>query len=60
VLLTRVLSDFECDTFLYDFVNDGRWVQSSHEELIEWIGFEVEEENEEKGVKYRYEMWILK
>jgi dihydrofolate reductase len=60
VLLTRVLSDFECDTFLYDFVNDGRWVQSSHQELIEWIGFEVEEENEEKGVKYRYEMWVLK
>jgi dihydrofolate reductase len=60
VLLTRVLSDFECDTFLYDFVNDGRWVKSSHQELIDWIGFEVEEENEEKGVKYRYEMWVLK
>jgi dihydrofolate reductase len=59
VLLTRVLSDFECDTFLYDFTNDGRWVKSSHQELIEWIGFEVEEENEEKGVKYRYEMWVL-
>jgi dihydrofolate reductase len=28
--------------------------------LIEWIGFEVEEENEEKGVTYRYEMWVLK
>jgi dihydrofolate reductase len=60
VLLTRVLSDFECDTYLYDFVNDGRWVRSSHQELIEWIGFEVEEENEEKGVTYRYEMWVLK
>jgi len=35
-------------------------VQSSHEELCNWIGFEVEEENEEKGVKYRYEMWVLK
>ena len=60
VLLTRVLSDFECDTFLYDFVNDGKWVKSSHEELCNWIGFEVEEENEEKGIKYRYEMWVLK
>jgi dihydrofolate reductase len=60
VLLTRVLSDFECDTYLYDFVNDGKWIRASHEELCNWIGFEVEEENEEKGVKYRYEMWVLK
>jgi len=60
VLLTRVLSDFECDTFLYDFTNDGKWVKASHQELCDWIGFTVDEENEEKGIKYRYEMWVLK
>lgn len=62
VLLTRVLSDFECDTYLYDFSNDndGQWLKASHEELCKWIGFEVQEDNEEKGVRYRYEMWVLK
>ena len=59
VLLTRVLSEFECDTFLYDFASDPKWTKSTHEELCRWIGFEVDEENEEKGIRYRYEMWTL-
>lgn len=87
VLLTRILTDFECDTFLTDFTNpasnvapshasapvteappgtssssststSGRWVKKTHEELCDWIGFKVEEEQEEKGVQYRYEMWV--
>jgi len=65
VLLTRILSEFECDTFLNDFASlkeDGRsiWEKRSHSELCDWIGFQVQEENEEKGVRYRYEMWTVK
>lgn len=59
VLLTRVMEDFECDTFLYDFAADPKWTRSTHGELCSWIGFEVDEENEEKGTRYRYEMWTL-
>ena len=65
ILLTRVLSPpFECDTFLTDFQaqKDGSgqsiWRQATHQALCEFIGFEVTDaEVEEKGVKYRYEMW---
>lgn len=60
VLLTRILdqdSAIECDTFLHDFTVDQGWKKASHGELCTWIGFEVEEENEEKGLRYRYEMW---
>jgi dihydrofolate reductase len=65
VLLTRINSDIECDTFLTDFaaqeVNGRRvWRLSSHSELEEWVGFEVPRgEVEEKGIKYRFEMWVL-
>ena len=61
VLLTRILTDFECDTFLTDFTRDKAWSLASHDELREWVGWEVPEgELEEKGVKYRYEMWMIR
>lgn len=65
VLLTRINSDIECDTFLNDFAAQeigGRrvWRLASHPELEEWVGFEVPKgEVEEKGIKYRFEMWVL-
>ncbi|WVF69638.1 hypothetical protein IAT40_004417 [Kwoniella sp. CBS 6097] len=73
VLLTRVLSEFECDSYLDDFTShtcdvdnaqdteqDRKvWRKASIEELREWVGWDVQEENEEKGIKYRYEMWVL-
>jgi dihydrofolate reductase len=65
VLLTRINSDIECDTFLTDFAaqeTNGRrvWRLASHSELEEWVGFEVPKgEVEEKGIKYRFEMWVL-
>lgn len=60
VLLTRVVSpEYECDTFLDDFTNRPGWKLSSHNELCEWVGWEVPEgEVEEKGVRYRFEMWV--
>lgn len=69
VLLTRITNEVECDTFLDDFtsrttIKDGEetrmWRLASHKELEEYVGFEVKEgEVEEKGFKYRFEMWVL-
>lgn len=60
VLLTRVETDFGCDTFLHDFAADRDiWKLASHAQLCEWAGWDVPAgEIEEKGVKYRYEMWV--
>lgn len=59
VLLTRVLDKIECDAFLAHFTSDKSWRQASHKDLCEWVGWEVPEgEVEEKGTKYRFEMWV--
>lgn len=65
ILLTRIETPvFECDAFLHEFRElknpDGRvtWRKASHEELVAWVGFDVEERKEEKGVKYGFEMWL--
>jgi dihydrofolate reductase len=69
VLLTRVLSPaFEdCDVFVpeLDSMTAGEeaageaWIRSSHAELCEWAGFEVPSGvQEEKGIKYEFQMWI--
>ena len=67
ILLTRILSpSFEdCDVFMpnfqgSDFTNEESipWKKASHGELQEWVGFEVPEGvQEEKGVKYEFQMW---
>jgi dihydrofolate reductase len=69
MLLTRVESadgsDIACDTFLEDFTTHtdeyGKetWALASHKELEEYVGFEVQEGDiEEKGFRYRFEMWV--
>jgi dihydrofolate reductase len=62
ILLTRVLSDFECDTFFPVQLNeDGKgegWERKSKQELDEWVGETVAEGvQEENGTKYVFEMW---
>ncbi|GHJ87366.1 hypothetical protein NliqN6_3768 [Naganishia liquefaciens] len=60
ILLTRVIEPAfdECDVFLPDFAAQEDWQRSTHGELVEWVGWDVPEGVvEEKGVKYRYEMW---
>lgn len=65
ILLTRILSPFECDAYLEDFAAhtkpDGTkvWKKTSIKEFREWIGWDIEEQVEEKGVKYIFEMWVL-
>ena len=65
VLLTRILEpEFgECDVFMPDFLSQGavakEWKRSKHEELSDWVGFEVPEgTQEENGVKYEFQMWV--
>jgi len=61
ILLTRILDPaFEqCDVFLPDFQQEGVWKEAEHRELVDWAGFDVPEGiQEEKGVKYVYQMWV--
>ncbi|KAI0024772.1 dihydrofolate reductase [Xylariomycetidae sp. FL0641] len=71
VLLTRVLGDFECDTFFplrldedEDEAAQGeggqraKWVRRSKEELDAWTGETVPEGiQEENGTQYEFQMW---
>jgi dihydrofolate reductase len=62
--LTRILSpDFEeCDVFLPDELKEtglkNAWTKAAHDQFVEWAGVEVPEGvQEEKGVKYEFQMW---
>ncbi|KAI1268488.1 dihydrofolate reductase [Xylariaceae sp. FL1019] len=67
VLLTRVLNDFECDTFfplkLSEDPSDvesgsGKWVRKSKAELDDWTGEAVPEGlQEENQAQYEFQMW---
>lgn len=66
VLLTRVMDDFECDTFFPLRLSSGeqngkdgkKWAQRSKEELDAWTGETVPEGvQEENGTKYEFQMW---
>ena len=62
ILLTRVLTNFECDTFFPVQLNeDGMgegWERKSKQALNEWVGEPVAEGvQEENGTKYVFEMW---
>ncbi len=64
VLVTRITepSFEECDVFMPDFIGGaggGKWSRVPHEALCAWVGFDVPGGmQEERGVKYEYEMWI--
>jgi dihydrofolate reductase len=62
VLLTRIVEpSFEgCDVFMPGFIGGGgKWSRAPHDALCAWVEFEVPEGvQEERGVKYEYEMWI--
>ncbi|KAK3322509.1 dihydrofolate reductase-like domain-containing protein [Apodospora peruviana] len=69
ILLTRVLSDFECDTFFPlalqqhgegggGGVGDGSWKRSPKDKFDEWVGEQVPEGvQEENGTRYEFQMW---
>lgn len=60
LLLTRVLNDFDCDTFFPLQPEDagGGWVRKSKEELDAWTGETVPGGlQEESGTQYEFQMW---
>ncbi|KAL2064109.1 hypothetical protein VTL71DRAFT_4603 [Oculimacula yallundae] len=62
ILLTRVLGEFDCDTFFpIKLGEDGKasgWERRSKEELDKWTGEAVPEGiQEENGTQYVFEMW---
>ncbi|KAK4043229.1 dihydrofolate reductase [Parachaetomium inaequale] len=62
VLLTRVRSEFECDTFfpvkLDERDGETGWRQSGQAEMDAWVGEEVPRGVQaEAGTEYEFEMW---
>lgn len=61
ILLTRVLTDFECDTvFPVVLTEDGKeeWKKKSKQELDQWVGEQVPDGvQEENGILYVFEMY---
>jgi dihydrofolate reductase len=62
ILLTRVLTDFDCDTYFPLQLNDdGKaegWERKSKQELDRWVGETVPQGvQEENDTKYIFEMW---
>ncbi|KAK3302027.1 dihydrofolate reductase-like protein [Chaetomium strumarium] len=61
VLLTRVRTDFECDTFFpLKLDEDGApgWRRASQAEMDAWVGEEVPRGvQSEAGTEYEFEMW---
>lgn len=65
ILLTRILSDFDCDTAFPISLSSSNpsssaslWQRKEKKELDAWTGEEVPSgEQEENGTKYVYEMW---
>lgn len=60
ILLTRILSDFDCDTFFPISLpgDDGQWKKKDKEELDAWIGEKAPPgEQEENGIIYVFEMY---
>ncbi|KAH8673563.1 dihydrofolate reductase [Xylariales sp. PMI_506] len=62
ILLTKVMSDFECDTFfslkLFESQGDSKWVKKSKADFDAWTGEVVPEGvQEENGTNYEFQMW---
>jgi dihydrofolate reductase len=62
VLLTRVRSEFECDTFfpvkLDEVDGDAGWRRAGQDEMDAWVGEEVPRGVQaEAGTEYEFEMW---
>jgi dihydrofolate reductase len=61
ILLTRVLTDFECDTVFPVTLSGnggGEWKKKSKEELDQWVGEEVPDGvQDENDVEYVFEMY---
>lgn len=61
ILLTRVLTDFECDTFFPTDLSEesgSEWQKKSKKELDQWVGEQLPDGvQDENGVRYLFEMY---
>jgi dihydrofolate reductase len=59
VLVTRITApEFDCDTFMPEFRNTGKWKQESHDALVKWVGFDVPAGKQKHGdVEYEFQLW---
>ncbi|KAI1426242.1 dihydrofolate reductase [Xylaria sp. FL1777] len=64
VLLTRILSDFECDAFFPSQLSEAEgdsgseWIRKSKDDLDRWTGETVPEGiQEENQTRYEFQMW---
>ncbi|KAK0711051.1 dihydrofolate reductase [Lasiosphaeris hirsuta] len=62
ILLTRIMSDFECDTFFPLKLSEGEdgegWRRSSKDDFDAWVGETVPEGLQtEGGTGYEFQMW---
>lgn len=59
VLVTRITApEYDCDTFMPEFRNTGKWTQASHDALVEWVGFAVPAGVQKQGdTEYEFQMW---
>jgi dihydrofolate reductase len=61
VLLTKIHTEYECDTFFpADLDADDKWKRSSKEELQTFVGEEVKDIVQEKGVEFEFCMYEKK
>lgn len=62
ILLTRIQSDFDCDTFFPTELGgedgDAAWRQESKDEMDAWVGETVPDGTQtESGIDYEFELW---
>lgn len=59
ILLTRVFTDFDCDTFIPAIDEDHGWRRETSEDLDAFVGFEVARGRQtEKDVEYEFQSWV--
>lgn len=58
VLLTKIAQEYECDTYFPVNLEESEvWKRVGGKEMGEWIGEEVAEQVEEKGVRFEFYMF---
>ncbi|KAJ9155072.1 Dihydrofolate reductase [Pleurostoma richardsiae] len=62
ILLTKIMTDFECDTHFSLSLDDAQkensgWVQKPKQDLSEWVGEAVPDCVQENGTSYEFQMW---
>ncbi|ORY76586.1 serine hydrolase-domain-containing protein [Protomyces lactucae-debilis] len=60
LLLTRIDRDYDCDTYFPDFSRTGEWQKQDLSALQSFAQIDVQASDEEKDIKWSYEIWERK